>query len=69
MVYDSIYVKFKNRQNLCGNRNCYNSYLQGIGRKYKGISGGDENVLYLNLGAGYTDVYVFQNSLNCTLKL
>lgn len=30
---------------------------------------GDENVLYHDCGGGYVGIYIYQNSLNCTLKM
>lgn len=30
---------------------------------------GDRNILYLDQSAGYTDVPIYQNSINCMFKI
>ena len=36
-------------------------------KTHEGIFWGDGNILYVDNSGGYTTVYIFQNSLNCTL--
>lgn len=50
ILWDSIYIKYKNWQQhpsmVIENTSCYEAWGL-IGRGYEGISWGDENVLYL----------------------
>lgn len=39
------------------------------GRRHEGTFWGDEYVLYLACSAGFTDVHIYQNSSNGTLKI
>lgn len=44
-------------------------FPMGDWKEAQGSFGDDGNVLYLNQGDCYTDGYIFQNSLYCTLKI
>lgn len=74
MLYNSIYMKFQNGQNLsCSNRKPIGG-RQGWGwgltiKKYEGIFCSGVSVLYVDRGSGYLGVYIFHSSSNCTLKM
>ena len=59
-VYDSIYMKFKNRQNESMGLKVRTVVTSGwktlTGRGYEGSFQGDGNILYLDLSAGYIHV-------------
>ena len=38
---------------------------EGTGRRLPGAA----NILYLDLGGGYMDVYIYKNTSSCTLKI
>lgn len=41
--------------------------LDGI--DWKGVFWGDRNVIYHNRDTSYTNVYIYENSLNCILMI
>lgn len=47
---------------------CINGGGWVTGKGQEGTLGAKKNVLYLDCVGGYTDGYIHQNSLNCTLE-
>lgn len=73
MLYDSIYMKFENGQNLsCSGRKPIGS-RQGWGwgltvKEHEGSSCSGVKCSTCR-GSGYLRVYIFHSSSNCTLKM
>lgn len=74
-LYDSIYMKFWQKQKCSKRKQMVGARSRGSGRgltpegQWRSLGGGDEIVLYLDWDAGYTTVDICQALLNCTFKI